>query len=82
VGTARRLVWVRAGDQEFLYPDNGVLSRVLASHPDPVARSLHVAPAASATFHGRDVLAPAAVALLEGAEPESLGPPAGPLAAR
>jgi hypothetical protein len=79
VGTARRLVWARVGDQEFLCPDNGVLSRVLASAADPVARTLHVAPAASATFHGRDVLAPAAVAILEGAEPESLGPPAGPL---
>jgi len=49
------------------------------SFPDPVARTLHVAPGASATFHGRDVLAPAAVALLDGAKPESLGPPAGPL---
>ena len=79
VGTTRRLVWARVGDQEFLCPDNGVLSRMLASVPAPVARTLHVAPAASATFHGRDVLAPAAVALLEGADPESLGPPAGPL---
>jgi S-adenosylmethionine hydrolase len=79
VGTTRRLVWARVGDQEFLCPDNGVLSRMLASVPAPVARTLHVAPAASATFHGRDVLAPAAVALLDGAEPESLGPPAGPL---
>jgi len=79
VGTPRRLLWARVGDQEYLCPDNGVLSCVLASGPAPVARALHVAPAASATFHGRDVLAPAAVALLEGAEPESLGPPAGPI---
>jgi S-adenosylmethionine hydrolase len=79
VGTSRRLVWASIGGQEFLCPDNGVLSRVLADQPDPVARALHVIPAASATFHGRDVLAPTAVALLEGAEPESLGPPAGPL---
>ena len=79
VGTARRLLWARVGDQEFLCPDNGVLSRVLVDQPDPVARALHVARAASATFHGRDVLAPTAVALLEGAEPESLGPPAGPI---
>jgi len=79
VGTTRRLIWARVGDQEFLCPDNGVLSRVLDSFPDPVARTLHVAPGASATFHGRDVLAPAAVALLDGAKPESLGPPAGPL---
>jgi hypothetical protein len=80
VGTSRRLVWARVGEQEFLCPDNGVLSRVVAATGLPAAaRELHVAPTASATFHGRDVLAPAAVALLDGAAPESLGPPAGPL---
>jgi S-adenosylmethionine hydrolase len=80
VGTPRRLVWASIGGQEFLCPDNGVLARVLAAAgPPAAARELHVSPAASATFHGRDVLAPVAVALLDGAAPESLGPPAGPL---
>lgn len=79
VGTDRRLVWARIGGQEFLGPDNGVLSRVLAGSVACDARVLPITAHASATFHGRDVLAPAAVALLDGAPPESLGPPAGPL---
>ena len=80
VGTARRLVWVRAGGREYLAPDNGVLTRVLAASPPEAARSLRVPADAAATFHGRDVLAPAAVVLLEGGAPESLGPAADTLA--
>lgn len=79
VGTARRIVWVKAGGQEYLAPDNGVLSRVLAATPAGEARVLPVPPDASTTFHGRDVFAPAAAALVEGTAPESLGPEAGPL---
>lgn len=79
VGTARRIVWVKAGGQEYLAPDNGVLSRVLATAPAEGARVLPVPPAASTTFHGRDVIAPAAAALLEGTAAELLGPDAGQL---
>jgi S-adenosylmethionine hydrolase len=79
VGTGRRIVWVRAGGQEYLAPDNGVLSRVLAAAPAEGPRVLPVPAGASTTFHGRDVIAPAAAALVEGAAPESLGPAAGPL---
>ena len=75
VGTARRLIWARLGDQEFLCPDNGVLGYALRRTPLVEARTLSVAVAASATFHGRDVLAPAAVRLLDGACPDTLGPP-------
>lgn len=85
VGTSRRLLWARVGDQEYLAPDNGVLSRLfecpseaapianVASNP-MVFRSLAIPSGASATFHGRDAIAPAAVHLLEGHGPESLGP--------
>jgi S-adenosylmethionine hydrolase len=79
VGTTRRIVWVRAGGQDYLAPDNGVLSRVLAATAASEARVLQVPPGASATFHGRDVFAPTAAALVEGAAPESLGPAAGAL---
>ena len=75
VGTARRIVWVKAGGQEYLAPDNGVLSRVLAATPADEARVLPVPSDASTTFHGRDVLAPVAASLLEGTAPELLGPP-------
>jgi len=73
VGTHRRIVWVRAGGQEYLAPDNGVLSRVLATTPAVAIRELTVPHDASTTFHGRDVFAPAAAALIDGATPESLG---------
>jgi len=75
VGTSRRLVWARLGDQEFLCPDNGVLSWALTRAPLVAAAELTVADDAAATFHGRDVLAPAAVRLLAGATGETLGPP-------
>jgi S-adenosylmethionine hydrolase len=78
VGTRRRLLWVRAGGHEYLAPDNvspesGVLTRVLAATPAEAVRELTVPAGASTTFHGRDVLAPAAVALLDGVSPDTLG---------
>ncbi|MGB8852922.1 MAG: SAM-dependent chlorinase/fluorinase [Pirellulales bacterium] len=75
VGTARRLAWARLGDQAFLCPDNGVLSHAVRRAPFTEARELSVTASASATFHGRDVLAPAAVRLLDGERPDALGPP-------
>jgi S-adenosylmethionine hydrolase len=74
VGTSRRIVWVRAGEHHYLAPDNGVLSRVLGTTPVTAAHALQGSPTASPTFHGRDIIAPAAVSLIEGADPASLGP--------
>lgn len=75
VGTSRSLVWARIGSQEFLCPDNGVLSWALRRSPLAAARRLVVPQGAASTFHGRDVLAPAAVRLLDGEPAEALGPP-------
>jgi len=84
VGTDRGLVWARLGTpeshQEFLCPDNGVLTLAVMSMPLMAARRLHVPSDAAATFHGRDVLAPAAVRLVDGLRPESLGIPLDKLA--
>lgn len=74
VGTARGLVWARIGEQEFCCPDNGLLTWPLRRAPLSAARHIMVPPAASATFHGRDVLVPAAVRLLDGEPPDTLGP--------
>ena len=74
VGTARRLVWAAIGGQQFLCPDNGLLSWVLRRQPLTAACEITVTADAAATFHGRDVLAPAAMRLLDGMPPEALGP--------
>jgi S-adenosylmethionine hydrolase len=77
VGTDRALVFARIGRQCYLAPDNGVLSRlaqrtapaklVRLSEPD---YWLHPV---SATFHGRDILAPVAARLSLGLDPDHLG---------
>lgn len=80
VGTTRRLVWARIGDQQFVAPDNGVLSWAARRCGLGEAREIAVPAGAAATFHGRDVLAPAAARLVDGADPASLGPAAAGLA--
>jgi len=80
VGTARLPVAVqtRAGAR-FVGPDNGVLSLALEEAGPSRAVELR-APRyrlarVSATFHGRDIFAPAAAHLWRGVKLESLGPP-------
>jgi len=80
VGTARRMVWVKIDGHEFLAPDNGVLSLAIAARPPEAVRTLPEPADASATFHGRDVVAVAAGRLLAGEPPELLGREHGPLA--
>lgn len=72
VGTARRGLVVESGKHAFVGPDNGVLDAALAnSHARAFA--LPVPEGASATFHGRDVFAPAAVRLVLGEAAALLG---------
>jgi S-adenosylmethionine hydrolase len=84
VGTERRLVWARLGTpeahQDFLCPDNGVLTLALQRLPLIAARRIMVPGDAAATFHGRDVLAPTAARLVDGLTQESLGSPCDELA--
>jgi S-adenosyl-L-methionine hydrolase (adenosine-forming) len=79
VGTERRPVVVVAAGGLLVGPDNGLLvpaaerlGGVLAAYElrEPVYRLESV----SATFHGRDVFAPAAAHLLTGVPPERFGP--------
>jgi hypothetical protein len=80
VGTERDILAVRLRGQRLIVPDNGVLSiacrhrRIDAmasvTNPDVVDRG-----AASSTFHGRDIFAPAAAALAGGMSVEQLGQP-------
>ena len=67
VGTDRAAVAIRAGDHVLVGPDNGVLvpvARELASGSFEVFR-IDADDPESATFHGRDVFAPAAAAVHE-----------------
>ena len=76
VGSARRPLLAEAGGHFFIAPDNGVLSMVLASAPHKVraiSNSKFMLPDISRTFHGRDVFAPAAAHLAQGANPALFG---------
>jgi S-adenosyl-L-methionine hydrolase (adenosine-forming) len=77
VGTARRLIYARIGAWHFLVPDNGLVSS-LARRERPskiitLTRPEFWLPSVSATFHGRDILAPVAARLSLGVAPEALG---------
>lgn len=67
VGSARRAIAVKAEEQYFIAPDNGLLSIILHRDPEAVIRSIEnetvFLEAPSATFHGRDIFAPAAAHL-------------------
>ncbi|MEP0822861.1 MAG: SAM-dependent chlorinase/fluorinase [Ignavibacterium sp.] len=72
VGTARRIILVKAAGRFFLAPENGLLDMVLSDeHPElcidvAVTDSRYVLPRVSRTFHGRDVFAPVASHLVNG----------------
>lgn len=69
VGTSRRLLHARIGDLDYLAPDNGILTLAIRRSGLAWAREIAIPPGAAATFHGRDVLAPFAAALLNAADP-------------
>jgi S-adenosyl-L-methionine hydrolase (adenosine-forming) len=78
VGTARRPLAIRTDHGMYVGPDNGVFSGVLEEADTWQAVSLALNAdnnALSATFHGRDLFAPAAAALANGAPLNTLGSP-------
>ena len=78
VGTDRRLIALEVDGHRFVVPDNGLIGGVLRGRDlagiweirNPDLRR----PVVSPTFHGRDILAPAAAHLLRGGSPSELGP--------
>jgi len=79
VGTARKIVAARIGSHRYVAPDNGLLSLLIESQqPDAcveVSDRRYARPEISPTFHGRDIMAPAAAHLAGGVPLEQLGPP-------
>ena len=78
VGSERALLCVEWNDSHLLVPDNGCWT-ILTDDRPPVTvyrltESRYWRSAVSATFHGRDILAPVAGHLMLGVRPADLGP--------
>jgi S-adenosyl-L-methionine hydrolase (adenosine-forming) len=79
VGSARRAVALQADKRIFVGPDNGLLipaaekaGGIEAAHE--ITNRKYALEPVSATFHGRDIFAPAAAHLATGADVSELGP--------
>jgi S-adenosyl-L-methionine hydrolase (adenosine-forming) len=75
VGSDRRALALSVGPSFYVGPDNGLFSRLVQGRRDVTAVALSRPAAASATFEGRDVFAPAAGRLANGAPLADLGDP-------
>ncbi|GIX06154.1 MAG: hypothetical protein KatS3mg115_0557 [Candidatus Poribacteria bacterium] len=82
VGTERRAVAVQGGQHFYVAPDNGLLTGALVLDPPTKAICLSNAryqlPPVGATFHGRDIFAPAGAYLASGTPLKELGDPIRP----
>ena len=77
VGSARRAIAAEGGGYLFVGPDNGVFSMIFdkcgVDRIVEIENPAFMLPTVSATFHGRDIFAPAAAHLSKGAALEDLG---------
>jgi len=77
VGGNRRLIAARCGEQYFVCPDNGLLTFFLRKNAIDAAAELDNPQfwrtKISATFHGRDVMAPVAASLADSVPLEKIG---------
>jgi S-adenosylmethionine hydrolase len=79
VGSVRRAIAFEAERRYFVGPDNGIFTYILAQTSvnravELTNRAYHL-PAASSTFHGRDIFTPCAAHLLAGVDLAALGEP-------
>jgi len=87
VGSARAILVLAAAGQLFVAPDNGLLGLLAQRLPGALAWRVQAGPLASlglsaesATFHGRDIMAPLGAELaMCRVSPAELGPPQVPL---
>ncbi|GAA4426537.1 SAM-dependent chlorinase/fluorinase [Bremerella cremea] len=77
VGTDRKIVAAIIHGQVVIGPDNGLFDVVASRYPVKAAvylnNEVYFGPRRSSTFHGRDIMAPAAAHLVRGIPLESLG---------
>jgi S-adenosyl-L-methionine hydrolase (adenosine-forming) len=81
VGTQRRPLAARIGDQFFVGPDNGIFTPLIEDAEKKGEDSIFInlnnpkyfLPKVSYTFHGRDIFGPIAAHLAKGVKLESLG---------
>ncbi len=66
VGTDRPVVAARIAGHYFVAPDNGLLTGIIADHAVEELVEIDQSTAKSRTFHGRDVMAPAAARIATG----------------
>jgi S-adenosylmethionine hydrolase len=69
VGTARRPILMESAGHLFIGPDNGLFSMLTPTK----VHEIEAPNPASSTFHGRDIFAPTAARLAQGAAPAELG---------
>lgn len=78
VGSDRRALAAAVDGHFFVAPDNGLLTYVLRERPAArvvsIENAAYVRETISATFHGRDIFAPAAAHLALGVSLDQLGP--------
>ncbi len=78
VGTERRAILVQTKQGFFVGPDNGILMLAAKNqgieHTYELSNPKFMLPKVSATFHGRDIFAPAAAYLDIGVKPAEFGP--------
>ncbi|MEE9553042.1 MAG: SAM-dependent chlorinase/fluorinase [candidate division Zixibacteria bacterium] len=77
VGSDRKALIGHDGNYYYVGPDNGIFSRIIAACPDLrwwiIDQTKVKQGEISATFHGRDIFAPAAAMIAKGISPDKIG---------
>ena len=78
VGTKRNILWARTENYQFVAPDNGLISWVEQKEKIEEVRNVEnrslFLENVSATFHGRDIMAPVGGEIANGISEDLLGP--------
>lgn len=77
VGSTRRIIVARVDGRFLVAPDNGLVTFIRRDSPVEAAHVVenprYTTPVPSATFHGRDIMAPVAANLANGVDPHEFG---------